>query len=204
MIDSATMRQLLLAERDPATRHLLLVGWVRSWVEAMGCAPPFVVGGMVVELWTSGGYMTRDIDIKGTRGAIDSALDALGFPPSRQGSSLRGAPDLDLWVDWRGEGVNSSIENQALMIDVKTPYGLVVRIVGVEDIVADRLAASVFWKVRDAALWAGQILETALETGRNIDFDYLRAKAEKEGFLAELEAFLEPFTRGKPGGSDGG
>lgn len=178
----------LAAEPDGPRRRLGLVGWLGGRLRAQGAPPAFAVGGAVVEAFTFANYQTRDIDLKGRRAPIADALAQLGFrnlPPG----SVWSHPVLDLHVDWRGEGVDASIENPALLTDIPTPLGPAT-VIGVEDIILDRLLASVAYRDADSRLWAREMLRSARRARMLLDEDYMRERARREAIVEPLETLL--------------
>lgn len=91
---------------DPVKRRAVFVGLLGKMLTEQGVAPPFVVGGLAVEIYTAGDYMTADIDLKGPREPIDRLLrERFGFV--RTGGSYANAA-LGLYVDWSGEAPHES------------------------------------------------------------------------------------------------
>lgn len=179
----------LAAEPDGPRRRLGLVGWLDARLRASGAPPAFAVGGAVVEAFTFATYQTRDIDLKGRRAPIAEALAALGFKHHPPGS-VWSHPVLDLHVDWRGEGADRSIENPDLLTDIPTPLGPAT-VIGVEDIILDRLLAADAYRDTDSALWAREMLRGARRAGMDLDLAYMRDKAAREGIAPALDRLLE-------------
>lgn len=173
---------------DPVRRRARFVGLLTRALEAGGERPPLVVGGLAVELYTSGGYATSDIDLKGPRVAIDRVLRQWGF--ERPGESYAHY-DLDLYVDLLGEGPELPAEDPGRIQAVRVGEDLVIRVIGVEDIVIDRLCAAKFWRDADSRLWAGEILAATTAAGRRPDLAYLKRRAAEEDVGDEFEALIE-------------
>ena len=64
---------------------------------------------------------------------------------------------------------------------------MIVRIIGIEDLVIDRLAACVHWKHTESCEWAVRLLRAADE----IDPTYLRRRAVEEQVADGLERALK-------------
>lgn len=182
----------LTAEPDGPRRRLGLVGWLGARLRAEGAPPCFAVGGAVVEAFTFATYQTRDIDLKGRRAPIAEALAALGFKNQPHGSVWSHAL-LDLHIDWRGEGIDRSIENPDLLTDIPTPLGPAT-VIGVEDIILDRLLAADAYRDADSALWAREMLRGARRAAMDLDFAYMRDKAGREGIAPALDRLLEELS----------
>jgi hypothetical protein len=144
---------------------------------------PILVGGMALELYTEGGYATHDVDIALAHGPeVDAAFADLGFEkrgrfwlradlalffeaPAPEGLPGETAPRLELEVD-----------------------GMRVVVIGVEDLLIDRLRAWVHWKSTEDERWARRLV--GLHAPR-MDWRYMRERvsmhADEQAALASLE-----------------
>lgn len=143
---------------------------------------PIVVGGHAVEFYTLGGYATGDIDITvADSKELDRILTAMGF--SREGRH------------WYSEELDIAIEAPAVTLAGDTARvsevevdGLTVYIIGIEDIIIDRLNALVHWKSERDGEWAEEML--AIHRDR-IDLEYLMKRAREEDTHKALLEMLE-------------
>jgi len=140
---------------------------------------PIVVGGHAVEFYTLGAYTTADIDIVSEgQEEIEGLLRLWRF--SKIGR---------LWVnakyDIEIDIVSSSLKNDDYSkISEVTIDDLKVYIIGIEDLIIDRLNAFVWWKSEEDGKWAKQLLKLH---GKDIDETYLLERAKKEGVVEILE-----------------
>lgn len=144
--------------------------------------PPTVVGGLAVSFYTGGAYLSRDVDlVTGLPGPqIWGILEQIGF--RRQNGAWIHA-EADVVVDFPSPPLAGDVSRVAT---VETPQGSI-RVIGVEDLLIDRLNAVVHWKDAEAREWCVTIL--TLHAGLDMRYLFDRAKAERVD--GELEAVLE-------------
>lgn len=151
---------------------------------------PVIVGGHAVEMYTVGSYTSEDIDVKAPRKALVSVLQGLGFEHDGMHFFHK---DLDIYIQWLGEGVDPVFENPDRTVDmvIDPANALYVRVIGAEDLVIDRLMAYKFWKDSDSKVWASRIIDSVAETSElGIDVEYLRKRADEEDVRDILEEIL--------------
>ena len=165
---------------DPLERRLAFVGLLTTAVEALGWPAPIVVGGHAVEYYTAGDYATVDIDLAGASEPVAEVLGAWGF--SREG---RHWLDESLRLLIEVPGSRPGPEELAHVVAVRIAF-VTVYVLGIEDVVVDRLCAAKFWDDADSALWAGTMLSVA----RELDVGYLRRRAREEDVLDVLTGLL--------------
>lgn len=160
----------LTKEANELKRKMLLVGYLSDQLSKKG-AFVFLVGGQAVETYTAGQFTTGDIDITTTdQKATEKLLTQVGF--KKEGM---------IWLNERlAMAVHIVGSYPARTEKVRTvrigPY--MVRIVGVEELILDRLKAAKYWKSgRDAE----QALVLFNGFRNRIDIDYLRKRAKEEG-----------------------
>ena len=160
----------LRKEPDELTRKMLLIGYITERLEREKPESVYVVGGQAVETYTAGQFRTGDIDIVTPDSkAAEEILEQIGF--EREGMIwLSKALGLAVHI----VGLSPTNSEKARIIHAG-PYQ--VRIVGVEDLIIDRLAAAKFWKSQvdleqAKALWKG--------FRKQIDLQYLRKRAREE------------------------
>lgn len=170
---------------DPLTKRLLFMGLLTKALSSEKVIP-IIVGGNAVEFYTAGGYATQDIDIVAPSEPIDKVLRSWGF--AKEGRH------------WISEELGIVIEAPAYSLDHEEQYeklyeveieDLFVYILGIEDLIIDRLNAYVHWKSLDDKTWARELMVLHEE---EIDWDYLRKRAKEEKVdiaLAELKKELK-------------
>ena len=161
---------------DPFERRLLCVAVISADMVARGAEPPVVVGGHAVEFYTLGGYTTFDIDVVVCdRGCFAAVLGAHGF--EREGRYWV-FDALELAIEAPGEQVDSEDH----VVSIETALGNV-RMVGIEDLVIDRLNAYVHWQSADDGRWARRLVQAQ---GDRIDWSYLERRAQEDDVAEAL------------------
>ena len=173
----------LRGETDPRRRRLVMLGLLTARLARCGIEP-ILVGGGAVEFYTAGGYATSDMDLALPTGPeVDAAFAALGF--DKEGRFWYHA-DLDLLFEAPAPAGLPGEEAPRTEVEVD---GLRVVIVGVEDLLVDRLRAWVHWKSDEDGRWTRRLAH--LYAGR-LDWRYLRARTsdvpEEAEALREVEA----------------
>lgn len=172
----------LHGEKDPRRRRLLALGLLTRELEPLGVEPILVVGA-ALEFYTAGGYATYDVDLALPGGPdVDAAFARLGF--KKEGRFWHHAA-LDLLFEapapagLPGEGAKST------EVDVE---GLRVVVIGVEDLLIDRLRAG-----EEDGRWTRRL---AGLHGDRSDWDYLRKRTrripEEETALRRIEEEFAP------------
>ena len=134
-----------------------------------------IVGGSAISIYTSGEYISKDIDIVGARGKIAPVLKRWGFELDRSGRRpywVRG--DIGFLVDLTGTNRYSGLDSHVIRIE--TRYGPV-RVAAVEDLVMRRLTFGkrdrLVENIDEAVLVFDQFRD-------GFDFDYLEALVRYE------------------------
>lgn len=164
---------------NPLLRRARFMAILSRELDKRGKNPVYIVGGHAVELYTQGGYTTMDIDIKGPRDAIVEILGEMGF--TRRTREYE-HPELDLYIDWLGEGLQAPEEDRerARTMEIDEEKKLYVKLIGYEDLIIDRLCSQKYFGDQDGGLWARQILLTLIAAGEKPDMDYLDKRAKDE------------------------
>ena len=165
----STLIRQVKKEPNELRKKMLLVGYLSDELSKRG-AFLFLVGGQAVETYTAGQFTTGDIDITTTdQEATERLLTRLGF--QREGM---------IWLNEKLAiavhivGSYPTRTERVRTVEVG-PYRVVV--VGVEELIIDRLRAAKFWKSgRDAE----QALVLFNGFTKRIDLDYLRRRAKEE------------------------
>lgn len=154
---------------------------------------PIVVGGSAVEIYSVGDYQSADIDI--VLNARDRAVRHLQQMGFLQEGRMFYHPEWRIAIEIPSETLAGSLER---ITELKIDEG-VVYCIGLEDLLIDRLNASVHWKSQEDRRWA-QVLIQAYS--HDIDWDYLRQRACEESTLQELEQILQEIRDAEVGLDD--
>lgn len=143
---SAELERLRQIE-DPLRRRLLVVGMLSEAHE--GRAPaPINVGGAALEFYTLASYTTGDVDL------ISPAFGELGRILAGWDFRRRGG-------HWWRDGLGLAIEtlagplagNEGRTAQVRLEV-VSARVIGIEDLIVDRLNAYVHWRSQEDGAWA--------------------------------------------------
>jgi hypothetical protein len=149
---------------------MLLLGYLGDRLSKEGVSI-YLVGGQAVEAYSAGTFTTGDMDITTTdRPKTERALVRMGF-------TVEGMVWLNakLGAAMHIVGTYPSRTERARVIEVGQYR---VNVVGVEDLIIDRLAAAKYWKSQRDAEQATVLYRGFRVT---IDLDYLRKRASEEG-----------------------
>lgn len=159
-------------EKDRFLKNLKAVGCLTVLMQKIGIKP-VIVGGYAVELYTAGSYTTLDVDLvlKGSESA-GVLLEALGFKKER-GMRHWYHEELSLPIEIPDSVLAGSMD-KLTRVEIDDLYVL---IIGVEDLILDRLRAAVYWQSEEDKRWALTLL---VSQWGEIDFPYLHTEALKE------------------------
>ena len=163
---------------NPLFKKLYFIGILTKYLERKNIKP-IIVGGYAVEFYTLGSYSTGDIDIVVTEDfhEITNTLQNWGF---HKIGRIWVNPHLDIEIDIVGETLAGDY-SKISQIEVE---GLKVYLIGIEDLIIDRLNAWVWWKSEEDKQWAKQLWKLHQE---EIDKDYLKKRAKEEKIVEALE-----------------
>lgn len=172
----------LASEPDRMRRRLVALGALTARLAPQGIEP-ILVGGCALEVYTDGGYSTGDVDLAlPITPEVDAAFADLGFT-KRGRFWVR--PELDLVFEAPAPAglPGETAPRTELEID-----GLRIVVLGVEDLLIDRLRGWVHWKSDEDGRWAARL--AALYTDE-LDWDYLSSRvagdAGEKSALEQLE-----------------
>ncbi|PKQ30036.1 MAG: hypothetical protein CVT60_02265 [Actinobacteria bacterium HGW-Actinobacteria-10] len=172
----ADLEALLAPLSDPLARRLAFVGLLSRACEELGWPAPVVVGGHAVEFYTAGDYPTADIDLAGASEPIAQVLTEWGF--AHEGRHyFDGALNLLLEVP----GGRLAPEQLAHVVAVLLS-GLTAYVLGIEDLIVDRLCACAHWSDHESCAWARVLLAGDYD----VDRAYLLERARAEDVLDKL------------------
>jgi hypothetical protein len=174
--------EALAEERDPARKRLVALGLVADRLREDGLEP-VLVGGAAVEFYTAGGYTTGDIDLALAHGPeTDAAFADLGF---RKQGRFWVRDDLDLLFEAPAPAGLPGETAPRTTVEID---GLVVVILGIEDLLIDRLRAWIHGTSEEDGRWARRL---ALLYADRLDWSYLREKTAPVAAEARAVADLE-------------
>jgi hypothetical protein len=143
---------------------------------------PVVVGGTAVDIYTRGLFPSRDIDIIGDRKVIGGILEKkFGF--ARAGRHWVNER-IGIFIEAPGDHFSGD-KNKITTIWVGS---LKLYIIGIEDLIIDRLNACVRWKSETDCDQARYMFRYYRD---RLDFAYLEKKAKDEGILKALREFCK-------------
>jgi len=149
---------------------------------------PIIVGGLSVEIYTLQEYTTQDIDfvLSGSEKADKILLD-LGF--EKEGRYWV-HPDIGLAIEIPDRTLAGDYNKVTVF-----PIGQrKVYVIGIEDIILDRLRAAVHWKSGVDREWGYRLLYTYFE---KIDLDYLYNHTETLTEKTELQIWIKKVQNEK-------
>jgi len=135
-METSQVLSLIRDTGSPLKRQLMLAALVDRLLREKGLAPPVVIGGCALAYYSREVYVTADLDLAcADREALDEVLTGLGFERSGR-----------YWVD---EDLGAAIEapagtlpgEDAPLETVELEEDLTCRILGIEDLLIDRLNA---------------------------------------------------------------
>ena len=163
---------------DVLKKHLLVLGILSDELYALAKKRPILVGEGAVEFYTFGSYTTGDIDLAfEDRELFGTVAGRAGF--IRQGRHWY-HPVLEVAVEIPA----SALEEETAPLATAAVEGKICVIIGIEDLIIDRLNAYVHWKSQSDGEWAKNLLDLNRE---KVNWTYLKAKAEKAQVLSALE-----------------
>lgn len=172
--------EALAGEPDPARKRLLALGILADRLR-QDDLEPILVGGAALEFYTAGGYTTKDVDLAlPTCPEVDAAFAELGF--TKEGRYWY-REDLDLLFEAPAPGGLPGETAPRTEVEIE---GLKVVILGIEDLLMDRLRGGVHWDSEEDRRWARRL---ALLYSDLLDWSYLRGKAAE--IPAEARALAE-------------
>lgn len=156
--------------------------------EEFGLEPPVVVGGTAVSLYTLGGYGTVDVDlIVRSDFAVNDIMTDLGF--ARSGKDYY-HPQLNVYVEFPSGEFSGTPERCMIYSVASTTKPLYV--IGVEDIILDRIESYVSTHNEDAKEWALRMMAGMYS---EIDWSYFHHSAHERGILSQAERIQREYKR---------
>jgi len=166
---------------SPLKRQLLMVALITRLLEQKGKEAPIVIGGCALSYYTREVYFTADIDLAyADREALDTVLKEIEFVKEGR-----------YWVN---EELKMAIEVPAsVLIGEDSPVEIVelaenlqCKIIGIEDLIIDRLNACKYWKSEIDCEMAELLIKRYT---KELDWTYL----EKKAVTPENDVLSEPL-----------
>jgi hypothetical protein len=162
-----------------------MAGLITRLLEERGRSAPIVIGGLALSYYSREVYFTADIDLAcADRDDLELVLGELGF--TRKGRYwIHGALDIAV------EAPASTLAGEdAPRETVELDGGLHCVVIGLEDLIVDRLNACKHWK-SEGDCEAAELLVVRYRD--DLDWDYLERKAARaeNDLVAELRALRE-------------
>jgi hypothetical protein len=154
---------------SPLKRQLLMAGLISKLLVDKGKDAPLIIGGCALSYYSREVYFTADIDFAyADREAIDQVLRSIGF--NREGRYWI-SEDLKLAVEVSASALTG--EDAPVEI-VEMGEGLQCKIIGIEDLIIDRLNACKHWKYETDCEMVYLLIRKYL---KELDWAYLETKA---------------------------
>jgi hypothetical protein len=132
---------MIKATESPLARQLLTVGLISGLLEEKGKPAPLIIGGLALSYYSREVYFTSDIDLAyADREALDRVLRSLDFQKRGRYWVSR---DLDIAVEVPASQLGGEDSPRET---VELGGGLRCQILGLEDLIVDRLNACKHWK----------------------------------------------------------
>lgn len=155
---------------NPLKKRLYFMGLLTNELRKYDVRP-VLIGGNAVEFYTAGGYATYDIDIAAPSEQIDNVLKSWDF--IKEGHYWFNE-DLDIQLEAPAFALEPEQLKKLTELAIEN---LKVYIIGIEDIIVDRLNAYIYWKSKDDRSWAKEMMANNLES---IDWEYLKSRADEK------------------------
>jgi hypothetical protein len=170
-MNTSKIVEIIKNTESPLKRQLLMVGLITRLLQEQGKKAPVVIGGCALSYYSREVYFTTDIDLAyAEREALDRVLKSVGFQQKGR-----------YWVH---EGLKMAIEASASKLAgegapveiVEVGEGLQCTIIGIEDLIIDRLNACKHWKSEIDCEMVELLVNRYYS---DLDWPYLEKKAAK-------------------------
>lgn len=177
--------EALAGEGDPLRRKLVALSLLADRLRSDGIVP-IVVGGTALAIYTAGGYETKDVDLAlPIAPEVDSAFGELGFTKSGR---FWVRPELDLFFVAPAPAGLAGETAPRTEIEVD---GLPVVVLGIEDLLLDRLRAVLYWKSDEDRRWSLRLARLWFD---RIDWNYLAKVATSDEERETIASLREEAT----------
>jgi len=180
-MDTTKVLEIIKNMESPLKRQLLMVGLITKLLEKEGRKAPVIIGGCALSYYSREVYFTTDIDLSyAEREVLDNVLKSIDFQKKGR-----------YWVH---EGLKMAIEaptsklvgEEAPVEIIEVGEGLQCTIIGIEDLIIDRMNACKHWKSEIDC----EMVELLVNRYCNdLDWPYLERKAARpeNDILLELQ-----------------
>jgi predicted nucleotidyltransferase len=159
--------EALADEQNPAVKRMRALALLTDRFREIGLEP-VLVGGGAVEFYTAGGYATKDMDLALPHGAAtDAVFDEFGF--TKEGRYWY-REDLDLLFEAPAPAGLPGETAPRTEVEID---GIGVVIIGLEDLILDRLRMWIHGTSEEDGRWARRLV---LLYADRLDWGYLRDK----------------------------
>ncbi|PWA10021.1 hypothetical protein DCC39_12090 [Pueribacillus theae] len=149
---------------------------------------PIIVGGLAVEIYTRSDYTTVDIDVVVSNGKLaDDLLNQLGF--IREGRHWY-HEELLVSIEIPSDMLEDADEDRVIELWLNDKQKVFV--IGIEDIILDRLRACVHWKSSSDCEWGRRMLFLHSE---RLDYEYMNKVSQKDLTAGKLNNWLEEMKK---------
>ena len=163
--------ELIKSTASPLKRQLLMVSIVSALLEKRGKASPVLIGGCALSYYSREVYFTADIDLAySDRESLNEVLLELGF--KKEGRYWFNE-DLAIAIEAPADQL---IDEDAPLEIVEFEEGLSCRILGMEDLIIDRMNACKHWKSESDCEMVELLVNRYEES---LDWNYLENKASR-------------------------
>jgi len=170
-MDNNRILQQIKSTESPLKRQLLIVALISKLLKEMGKDTPVVIRGCALSYYTREVYFTADIDLAyADRESLNEALKVMGY--KKEGRY------------WVNDDLKSVIEvPTSVLVGEESPieivefdHGLQCKIIGVEDLIIDRLNACKHWQSEIDCEMVELLLRRYF---KELDWVYLERQAKK-------------------------
>ncbi|MEW6418505.1 MAG: hypothetical protein AB1480_10340 [Nitrospirota bacterium] len=179
-MDTNEILERIRRTESPLKRQLLMAALITNLLEQKGKGAPIVIGGCALSYYTREVYFTADIDLAyADREALDAVLKSIGF--DKKGRY------------WINEDLKIAVEVPASVLAgedapieiVEFEGGLQCNIIGIEDLIIDRMNACKYWKSEIDCEMVELLIKRYI---KELDWVYLEKKAAQpeNNVLSEL------------------
>ena len=166
---------------EPLRRRIFIVAILTEALKP-NLIRPILVGGGAVEFYTFGGYATADVDLViSNRKLLGQVLEKLNFIPDGR---FWYREDLNIVIECPDEVLAGDLD-RVFEVEIK---GMICAIIGIEDLIVDRLNSYVYWSYEDDKRWVSQLIASQ---GSHLDMDYLRSRLDEDKIRQAFERILD-------------
>src|SRR5690625_2823541 len=180
-------RQLSSLDRDNKYETMIKTASIITKMLEKHNIKPIIVGGLSVEIYTQDDYSTRNIDfVSDGFSIIEELLLSLDFLKDGRHFYRK---DIEIAIEIPDNFLEGDMNK---VVKVNTEDGLYVYLISLEDIIIDRLRATIHWKSEEDAIWGFKLLVNNFDS---VDTLYIESRLEVEQEKEEFKNWLEQITK---------